>query len=148
MPSYARRQEAVVNVVRSVASVGIAVSAMVFIATWLAAESRAQAPERAALAGGWTMNHDLSDRALARPEGDNNTDNRRDEARGRRGGGGGGYRGGYGGRRGGGGQGAAPAMNPDEMARMRDAIRDITDPPEHFVIVQTDSMVIFTGPDG
>jgi hypothetical protein len=39
-------------------------------------------------------------------------------------------------------------MNPDDVARMRDAMRDITNPSDHLVITQTDSMVVLTGADG
>ena len=37
---------------------------------------------------------------------------------------------------------------PQETARLRDAMRDILNPPDHLTIVQTESMVIVTGPDG
>jgi hypothetical protein len=47
------------------------------------------------------------------------------------------------------GRGSSPApMNPDDVARMRDAMRDITNPSDHLVITQTDSMVVLTGADG
>ena len=39
-------------------------------------------------------------------------------------------------------------MNPDEMARMRDAMRDVINPSDHLVITQTESMVVLTGADG
>ena len=42
----------------------------------------------------------------------------------------------------------AAAMNPDDMARMRDAMRDITSPSDHLIITQTESMVVLTGADG
>ena len=44
--------------------------------------------------------------------------------------------------------GGGAAANPDDIARMRDAMRDITQPPDHLVITQTDSMVVLTGADG
>jgi hypothetical protein len=44
--------------------------------------------------------------------------------------------------------GGAPQMSPDEVARMRDALRDVTNPSDHLVITQTDSMVVLTGADG
>jgi len=46
------------------------------------------------------------------------------------------------------GGGAQPQMNPEDAARMRDAMRDITNPSDHLVITQTDSMVVLTGADG
>ena len=39
-------------------------------------------------------------------------------------------------------------MNPDDMARMRDAMRDLTSPPNHLTIVETESMVVITSADG
>jgi hypothetical protein len=44
--------------------------------------------------------------------------------------------------------GGAAAANPEEMARMRDAMRDVINPSDHLIIVQTDSMVVVTGADG
>src|SRR3954470_8115690 len=61
------------------------------------------------------------------------------------GGGAGGGRGRGGGMGRGGGQ---PQMNPDEMARMRDAMRTITNPPDHLVVTQTESILVLTGADG
>jgi len=34
------------------------------------------------------------------------------------------------------------------MARQRDALRDLTDPPGHLIVTVTETMVILTGPDG
>jgi hypothetical protein len=34
------------------------------------------------------------------------------------------------------------------MARMRDAIRDIMNPPEHLTITETATMIVITGADG
>ena len=34
------------------------------------------------------------------------------------------------------------------MARMRDAMRDITNPSDHLIITQTESMVVVTGAEG
>jgi hypothetical protein len=106
------------------------------------------------IAGGWTRNAELSDAAAGRgtqtDDGSQGRGSGRGTGGGRRGGGGGGFGGGGFGRRGGmgqGGGGAAP-MNPDDMARMRDAMRDITNPSDHLIITQTDSMVVLTGADG
>jgi hypothetical protein len=104
------------------------------------------------ISGGWTRNADLSDAPTGRGQGsDAGVRGRGDGGGGRRGGGGGG--GGFGGGgfgRGGMGRGGAgaPPMNPDDVARMRDAMRDVTNPPDHLVITQTDSMVLITGADG
>jgi len=48
----------------------------------------------------------------------------------------------------GGGMGRGPGMNPEDMARMRDAMRDLTDPSDHLTIVETDSMIVITASDG
>ena len=105
-----------------------------------------------AIAGAWTLNNDLSDQP-GRDQRDGGTGG---TGGGRRGGGrgpgGGGRRGGGGGFGGGwgrgGGQGAGATMNPDDMARMRDALRDLTSPPSHLTIVETDSMIVMTSADG
>jgi hypothetical protein len=127
---------------RNLASVTVIVGMAVFIATWLAVESRAQAQD-AALVGAWTLNRDASDQSPAR--GDRNRGG--DDAQGRRGGygrrGGGMGRGGFGG-----GMGRGAASDPQEMARMRDAMRDVMNPPDHLTIVQSGSLVLITGDDG
>jgi hypothetical protein len=133
------------KLVRHLISIGLVISAATFIAVWLAVESRAQAPDRASLAGVWTLDHDLSDQPPAR--GDNGSGGGGD-SRGRRGGGYGGRgmgRGGFGG--GGMGRGGRGG-DPEEMARMRDAMRDIMAPKERLTIVQTDSMISITSDDG
>ena len=40
------------------------------------------------------------------------------------------------------------ALDPEAMARARDAMRDILNPPDHLVITETESMVVLTGADG
>jgi hypothetical protein len=47
-----------------------------------------------------------------------------------------------------GGEGGGATMDPEQMARMRDAMRDLTDAPDHLTIVQTESMVVITAGDG
>lgn len=44
--------------------------------------------------------------------------------------------------------GQPPRANPDDMARMRDAVRDIMTPADRLTIVQTESLVVITGQDG
>jgi len=39
-------------------------------------------------------------------------------------------------------------MNPEEMARMRDAMRDLTSPSNHLTIAETESMIVITSADG
>jgi hypothetical protein len=128
----------------------IAVLAAV-IAVSLAAQEKSAAT---ALGGGWTRNKDLSDASDGRGAGGGD---RGDGSGGRRrgGGGGGGFggggrRGGFGGggRGGGTGRGDAGRGNPEEMMRMREAMRDIVAPPDHLVITQSDSMIVLTGADG
>ncbi len=120
----------------------------------LAAQEKASAAAPS-LAGGWTRNADLSDApAGSGQRGGDDSPQGRGSGGGRRRGGGGGFGGGgFGGggfgRGGGMGRGGgAPAMNPEDMARMRDAMRDITNPSDHLVITQTESMVVLTAADG
>jgi hypothetical protein len=127
--------------------------ALTIVATgWIAGGHRAaaQAKPASSLEGAWTLNKDLSDQAS---DGSGASDDRGDRRSGRRGGGGGFGGGGFGGgrRRGGGfggGGGGRGDVDPEQMARMRSALRDITNTPEHVTIVQTDSMIIVTGQDG
>jgi hypothetical protein len=109
----------------------------------------AQGSTPTALVGAWTVNRDLSDSQQDRAPDDR--DRNGDRGSGRRGGGGFGGGGFGGGRRGGGGRGGAGARaggDPEQGARVRDAMRDIMNPPEHLTIVQTGNMIIMTGPDG
>jgi hypothetical protein len=104
------------------------------------------------IAGGWTRNADLSD-ASPGPrqqtgEAGQGRGDRGDRGGGRRGGGGGFGGGGFGRGGGMGRGGAATPPNPDEVARMRDAMRDVTNPSDHLIITQTESMVVVTGADG
>jgi len=141
------------STMRTIMSVGFVVAAAAFVAIWLAAESRAQTPEHA-LAGAWTLNKEASDQAPApgdQRDGDRQGGNGRyGGGGGRHGGFGGGGRGGYGGGGGRGGYGGGGGANadPEQMARMRDAMRQLMNPPEHLTITQTDTMVVITEPDG
>src|SRR5262252_2703378 len=101
---------------RPMLSLAVTVCIAVLVASWLAVESRAQAPERSPLAGAWARNHELSDPLPTRGErGEQNGRSGRGSRGGRGGyGGGGGY--GRGGGGGGGGRTAAP--NPEEAERM------------------------------
>jgi Spy/CpxP family protein refolding chaperone len=127
---------------------------MVIIA--LLALSLAPAAPRAAakpsIAGAWTLNKDLSDSGARDRDDDSGAD--RGDRGGRRGGYGGGGRGGFGGGRyGGGGMGRGGGMRganmtPEETQRMRDAMRDLTNPSDHLTVAETDSMIVLTGADG
>lgn len=131
----------IIEIMRTAISLVLGVA--VLVGGWLVRDGRAQAPERSALAGAWVRNHELSDPPPART-----TAERGD--RGDRGGfGRGGRRGGGfgGGRYGGAGRGRMGG-DPQEMARMRDALRDIMQPGERLTITQTDSIVVITGEDG
>ena len=110
-----------------------------------AAQTSSSSP---AIAGAWTLNHDLSDTPAARDRADGD---RGGGARngGRGGSGRGGGRGGYG--RGGYGRGAGGgpmAPNPEQSARLRDAMRDLTEPSERLTIVTTEAMVVITSGEG
>jgi hypothetical protein len=121
---------------------------LAMIAASFGARISAQPPAKSVLTGAWTLNKDLSDQPASRSErGD-------DRGRGRRGDGGGfGRGGGMRGRGGFGGGGMGRGgdrggASPEDMARMRDAMRDITDPSDHLTITETDSMVVITSGDG
>ena len=132
------------NAVRGLLVPGVVVIITALIGVWLAAESRAQAPSPAgSLAGAWTLNKELSDKPQAA----------RDEDSGdRRRGGGGGGTGRGGGRRGGmggmGRGGMSGGQSPEDAQRMRDAMRDIMNPPDRLTIVQAESMIVITSGDG
>jgi hypothetical protein len=104
--------------------------------------------DKPSLTGAWTMNKDASD---VRPSRGDNDSGDRGYGGGRRGNGGRGYGGGRGGFGGGMGRGGAMGggrANPDDIARMRAAMRDLTDPSDHLTITETDSMIVITGADG
>ena len=152
MLNNARRQEHDVTVLGKVVSAGTVVLVTALIGVWLSAEGRAQAPapdKAQAIVGVWTLNRDLSDRPPDREAGrDGDQGDRRGGEGRRRGGGGFGPGGGGvgGGRFGRGGPGAG--MSPDDMARMRDAMRNVMTPPDRLTIVQTETLVIITTSDG
>lgn len=133
------------NAVRRAVSFGLLAAATLLAATALAADGRA-ASDTPSLAGAWTLNKDLSDQPAA-DQGDRDSGDR-----GQRGGGSGGRRGrggfggGFGGRGGYGGGGQT--MDPEQRARVRAAMRDIVNPPDHLTIVQTDTTIVLTAPDG
>jgi hypothetical protein len=141
---------------RTLLSTGILTAAVAVLSIPVAAQEKPSAPAPS-LAGGWTRNADLSDAPAARGQQADDGTPRGDGGGGyggggrrRGGGGGGGFGGGGFGRGGGGGRaaGGGAAANPDEVARMRDAMRDITNPSDHLVITQTESMVVLTAADG
>ena len=110
-----------------------------------------QAAAKPSIAGAWTLNKDLSDNG-ARDRGDDSGADRGDRG-GRRSGYGGGRGGFGGGRYGGGGMGRGGGMrganvSPEETQRMRDAMRDLTNPSDHLTVAETDSMIVVTGADG
>jgi hypothetical protein len=112
----------------------------------LEVHSRAEGPT---LAGAWTLNGELSDQPKDMGAAGKSGDDRGGYggSHGRGGGGGGGRGGGFGGRGGGFGMGGA-GMDPEEAARIRDAMRAITNPPNRLMITQTESMIVITGEDG
>jgi len=121
------------------------------IIAWLAASIVLQSPASGtgSIAGAWTLNADLSDKSAGRGDrgerGDGDARGRGNGGYGRRGGRGG-FGGGYG--RGGGMARDGERGNPEDMARMRDAMRDLMNPSNHLTITQTDSMVVMTAADG
>jgi len=108
------------------------------------------AADTPSIVGAWTMNRDLSD-AIPERAGDARGERGEHGDRGGRRGGYGGGRGGRGGFGGGGGRGGGArgeAMSPDDMARMREAMRSLIDPSDHLTIVDAGSMIVITGADG
>jgi len=128
---------------RELVSAGMVVAVAALIATWLSLESRAQ--PRTSVVGAWTLNKDLSDPPPDRGDQDADGGQRRGGGSGR-GGGFGGHR--MGGRSGYGGYGGGAQMDPDAMARMRAAVRDIMQPSDHLTITQSDTMVVITTGEG
>ena len=109
---------------RVVFSAAAMVSATV-LAGW-ASGSRVHAQtEAGSIAGAWTLNKDLSQAPEGRARGDDGAPR------------GGGY-----------GRGGGVRGNPEDMARQRQALRDVMEAPERLTITQTDSMVIMTTGDG
>jgi hypothetical protein len=140
------------------ASFGMIVSLATFIAVWLATESRAQTlnttPVSASIVGAWTLNKDLSDTPYSRND-QNGDGSRSSGSNGSGSNGGSGGRGGggsrHGGGRGGGGYGGgngAQQTDPEQAARMRDALRDLTTPSDHLTITKTDTLVVIAAADG
>lgn len=135
---------------RHIRFVAIAAFIMAMAGVWAASDRRlsAQGSAPASIVGAWTLNRELSDAPEDRASDDRDSG---DRGGGRRSGGGFG-RGGGGGRRGGGGarggDGGRAGGDREQMARVRDAMRDIMNAPEHLTIVQADNMIIMTGPDG
>jgi hypothetical protein len=104
----------------------------------------------AALTGGWTLDKALSDHPADEPP-QEGREGRGGEGRGGEGGFGrrGRRGGGFGGGVGGGEFGGEPRRaDPAASARTREAIADILNPPDHLVIVSSDTTLILTGPDG
>lgn len=133
------------SVLRGLASFGVFVSLLMLVGAWLERESRLHAETSASsLVGAWTLNRDLSD---SNDSGTTGGDDRGGSS-GRHGGGAGhgGFGGGFG--RGGGGRSSGGTFDREQVARQRNALREIMNPPEHLTIVQTDSLIVITGPDG
>jgi hypothetical protein len=139
---------------RKVFSIAVLAAAVAAWSSPIVAQEKASAAPPT-LAGGWTRNADLSDAPAGGGQQGGDAAGRGDGSSGggrHRGGGGGG--GGYGGGHGrGGGMGRgggapAPPMDPDAAARMRDAMRDVTNPSDHLIITQSGSMVVLTAADG
>ena len=135
------------NVLRLVSN-GAVILLIALIGLSLSAEGRAQLPATDAagsIVGAWTLNKDLSDQRQDREtDREGRQGNRRGGGVGR--GGGGFGRGGFG--RGGGGDRGGGATSQEDMARMRDAMRDIMNPPDRLTITQSERMVIMTTGDG
>jgi hypothetical protein len=113
---------------------------------------RAQTPKPGdAIVGAWTLNKSASELPGADGDGreggeDGQRGDRSGGGRRRGGGGGGGFGGGFG--RGGGGLGNQTPENREAMQKMRDALRQELQAPDHMTIVATGTTIIITTPDG
>jgi len=107
--------------------------------------ARAQAPS---LEGEWTLNKEQSDQPPAGAEGREGREGRDGREGGHRGQGGhgGGGRGGFSGPGFGGGRGET--VNSEDAQRLRNALRDELNPPDHLSIVESGSTIILTARDG
>lgn len=95
------------------------------------------------LDGSWTLNKELSDKPSA---GQESREVREGEHRGRGPGGGRGSGGGFSGAGFGGGRGEG--RNPEDVQRLRNALRDELEASEHLTIVESGSTIILTAGDG
>ena len=100
-----------------------------------------------AIIGAWTLNKNASELGVAGEGRDGGEEGRRGDGSGRRRGGGGGVGGGFG-RGGGGGFGNQTPQNQEAQQRMRDALRQEMQAPDHMTIVASDTTIIITTPDG
>jgi hypothetical protein len=107
---------------------------------------RAQTPPSPSLDGAWTLNKDLSDKPPSGREGGQGRDGHQGGHRGGGRGGGAGHGGGFGGAGSGGGH--AEGGSPEDVQRLRNALRDELDAPEHLTIVESGSTIILTAGDG
>jgi len=109
-----------------------------------ATDPRAQSADKTGIEGAWTLNRELSD---APPSMSGRGEGREGQQRGYGGHGGRGM--GHGSGMGGHGMGGGgSSMDPEQAARMREAMHDIVVPPDSLTIVQTDSTIVLTAPDG
>jgi hypothetical protein len=119
------------------------------IAAGLMVAAHAETPKPSeAIIGAWTLNKSASELGVAgdgRGDGRDGEDGRRGDGGRRRGGGG--FGGGFG-RGGGGGFGNQTPQNQEAVQRMRDALRQEMQAPDHMTIVASDTTIIITTPDG
>lgn len=123
----------------------VVVGGAIFIGGWAPVNTRVHGQAQPhSIVGAWILNNTQSE--TKRDDTPDANSNRPEGARGRRGGsgrGGGGF-----GRGGNMGRSVDSGRSADEVARMRDAMRDITETPERLTIVQASSMVIITTGEG
>lgn len=125
--------------------IGLAPAVALVISTAPAA-LRAQTPQSPSLEGAWTLNKDLSDKPPSAREDGQGREGHQGGHRGGGRGGGAGHGGGFGGAGSGGGRGEG--RNPEDVQRMRNALRDELEAPDHLTIVESGSTIILTAGDG
>jgi len=123
------------------------VLALITAVTAAVARPYAQAPaaSQPSLVGAWTLNKDLSDQPAERTGGEGREGGH--AGQGRRGGGGRHGGGGFGSGGWGGGS-SANGRTPEDVERMRSALRDEMQAAEHLTITQSGTTVIMTAGDG
>ena len=124
---------------------GLATAVALVIVTASAA-LRAQTPPSPSLEGAWTLNKDLSDKPLSGREGGQGREGHQGGHRGGGRGGGAGHGGGFGGAGSSGVQ--AQGGNAEDVQRLRNALRDELEAPEHLTIVESGSTIVLTAGDG
>jgi hypothetical protein len=121
---------------------------LVVVLVAAAAYAQTPTPVTPSLVGAWTLNKDLSDQPQGRSGDDGREGGQGGTRDGSRGGGRRGGRRGFGGGGFGGGGVGAQARSPQHAERLRNALRDEMQAPDHLTITQSETTVVITAGDG